>query len=180
MATFEGGQHELKCISYAFWRNSEAIHRSSRPIFEESHWIVRKARHNLKKYHFLCFFPLRYKFSWYLNGHCSGKGTKCIQVKFLINLRKRLSLCTALQPSLWDFWTFDFSLVKNPLATGAAGVSILTALSVLCRWLLNCSSQKEEMKTAWYYKENNETKGKWYNWNHMKSIQSSQDRIYIF
>ena len=26
-------------------------------------------------------------------------------------------------------------LVKNPLATGAAGVSILTALSVLCRWL---------------------------------------------
>ena len=31
------------------------------------------------------------------------------------------------------------------------------------------------MKTAWYYKENNETKGKWYNWNHMKSIQSSQD-----
>ena len=39
-------------------------------------------------------------------------------------------------------------LVKNPLATGAAGVSILTALSVLCRWLLNCSTQKEEMKTA--------------------------------
>ena len=59
----------------------KAIELSEKPPIKSS-W----SKHNLKENYcfFLFFFLYDTNFSWYFNGHCSGKDTKWIQVKFLI------------------------------------------------------------------------------------------------